>query len=81
MADNSYQTSRFKVGVVFFQFRTIHREVGTPPETFANREVGGRDYRDVLVACLRRSSHLPVNPKQYLSSSVPNERSEVGNTH
>jgi len=36
--------------------------VGVPPETFANRDVGDRAYREVFTACLRRNTPLRANP-------------------
>lgn len=54
-------------------FRTGPRQV-IASKTFANREVGGRAYRDVLVACLR-NNNLPRVPHclypQLSSSLIP----------
>jgi len=54
---------------LFFQTRTIRRELGIPHETLKNRDVFYRAYTDVLVACLRRNTQLPANPEKVGSSN------------
>ena len=48
--------------LIIFSLAQFAGGVGVPPETFANREVGDRAYRDVFTACLRRNAHPPANP-------------------
>jgi len=53
--------------------------MGIPPETLKNRDVFYRAYTDVLVACLRRNTHLPANPEKVdTSKPVPTSRRDTG---